>query len=332
MSKVVLFSHESDIDGLGNLVLAKLAFGDVDYELFPNTHALEEKFRSYIERGCLDSYDKIFITDLALYNPSLKMVASNPFLSSKVLVFDHHQAAIDAKCNVYHFSNVFTHDISGKKTCGTKLFYEYLCNNGFISSTPLLSTFVELVRLEDTWEWGAAGDLGIMAHDLSTLFNCVEKEKYVSLMCEKLSCTSETEFYFNDEESFLIANKKEEYANVMKKLFDEIECFIDDNGNKFGIVFSAYQYRNEIAEYVRTSGNVIDIKYLVIVAMDKGPYGQRSYRSIEDGFDVNEVAKKYGGGGHKAAAYVNINAKQRFIVSMLSKKEGLRFLSTSVYS
>ena len=32
MNKNIIFSHESDIDGLGCIVLGKLAFQDIDYE------------------------------------------------------------------------------------------------------------------------------------------------------------------------------------------------------------------------------------------------------------------------------------------------------------
>ena len=48
MDKVIIFSHESDIDGLGCVILAKLAFNNLDYVLSPNTDSLETKFREYI--------------------------------------------------------------------------------------------------------------------------------------------------------------------------------------------------------------------------------------------------------------------------------------------
>ena len=41
MSKVIIFSHESDIDGLGCIVLGKLAFNEMDYALMPNIEKLE---------------------------------------------------------------------------------------------------------------------------------------------------------------------------------------------------------------------------------------------------------------------------------------------------
>ena len=45
MEKILLFSHESDIDGLGCVVLAKLAFKNLDYVLLPDIRKLELIFR-----------------------------------------------------------------------------------------------------------------------------------------------------------------------------------------------------------------------------------------------------------------------------------------------
>ncbi len=57
----MIFSHESDIDGLGNIVLGKLAFKEIDYVLEPNVNKLEETFRKYIEEGKLDEYERLYL-------------------------------------------------------------------------------------------------------------------------------------------------------------------------------------------------------------------------------------------------------------------------------
>ena len=75
MNKVFIFSHESDIDGIGCIILAKLAFKEPKFVLAPNVEKLELIFRDYLKSGQLEQYDKIFITDLALYDPSLTLVA-----------------------------------------------------------------------------------------------------------------------------------------------------------------------------------------------------------------------------------------------------------------
>ena len=330
--KRIIFSHESDIDGLGNIVLAKIAFGEMEYELFPDPHNLTIKFQKYIEEGRLHQYDQIYITDLSLYPPVIQMVNEDATLREKIQIFDHHKGAVDAGCNDFEFSHVVIKDEAGKKKCGTELFYEYLCNHSMIKKTPLLDTFVELTRLEDTWEWTKEGDIGIMAHDLAVLFNSIGKEEYVSRLITKLSHSSEGLFQYDEEEKQLIANKKEECSNAISTALNEIEYMVDEFGNKFGIVFTSYEFRNEIPEFIRNSGNPEKIKYMIIAAMDKGENGQKSYRLIEDGFDVNEVAKFHGGGGPTSAAAVPITKEQKEKALSLSKKEGLAYLAYCKYS
>lgn len=144
----IIFSHESDIDGLGCIILGKLAFRKVDYVLVPNVETLELTFRNYLESNQLDKYDYIYITDLALYNPSLTMVAESS-IRKKVQIFDHHKRAIEDGMNQYNFTKIVENDDTGKR-CGTDLFYQYLVENNFIQTNKAIEEFVELTRLEDT--------------------------------------------------------------------------------------------------------------------------------------------------------------------------------------
>ena len=48
--KVLLFTHKNDIDGMGNAVLAKLAYKHVDYELC-GTFDLTARVESYFASG-----------------------------------------------------------------------------------------------------------------------------------------------------------------------------------------------------------------------------------------------------------------------------------------
>ena len=329
MSKTIIFSHESDIDGLGSVVLSKLAFDEIDYVLLPNVEKLEEVFRSYLENNKLDKYDKIYVTDLALYDPSLTMVYESN-LKDKVLVFDHHARAIELGMNRYPFTTIIEEDENGKK-CGTQLFYNYLVENNLISPTTSSDTFVELTRLEDTWQWKNAGNKGIMAHDLAILFSILGIDDYVDSIYNKL-LNNKDEFTFSELEKNLIDRKKDEYEKTLEKVVSEAEYFLDDDGNKFGIVFADYEYRNEIIEYIIKKNNPENVKYFIIAAMDKGDYGQKSYRSVDDDFEVNPIAMKHGGGGHPKAAMVGITKEQKEKVLTLSKRDGLKYLAESIYS
>lgn len=328
MKKNIIFSHESDIDGVNCIVLGKLAFHQVDHVLFPNTDKLQLTFKRYIEEKKLDKYDKIYVTDLALYDPSLTIV-SETSLKDKVLVFDHHKNAIDNNLNRYAFTKIIEKDEKGKR-CGTDLFYEYLVQNNLINTEKSINEFVELTRLEDTWEWKNNKELGEKAHDLAILFSALGIENYISSMVSKLLNNS-ISFEFNESEIVIIQGKKDEYYKMLQSIMRSAEYFLDEYTNKFGIVYADYEYRNELSEYIKRVGNPENIKYFITVAMNKGEYGQKSYRSIDDNFDVNQIAVMHGGGGHPGAASVNITGEQKAKAMVLSKKEGLRYLANSKY-
>lgn len=57
--KILLFTHKNDIDGMGNAVLAKLAFNNVNYILC-ETFDLNDKVNEFIKTSKIYEYDKIF--------------------------------------------------------------------------------------------------------------------------------------------------------------------------------------------------------------------------------------------------------------------------------
>lgn len=329
--KILLLSHEGDIDGLGNVVLAKLAFDNLEYHLFTTPVFLEKKFREMLENDSLSSYDMIFITDLALESPSLELVAQTPHLAAKVRVLDHHTTAIENGFGIYSFTKIEECREDGHKRCGTEMFYEYLTEHGLLKKTPILDDFTELTRLEDTWEWKGEGNRGLKAHDMAILLSGLGVENYIDAMYNKVTSQNQT-VEFNEDEQNLIASKKREYEMTLQNLWENTEILTDEFKNRFGIVYADYEYRNELAEYIRKLADKKDIEYIVIVSLEKGVAGQKSYRSIDENFDVNEIATLHGGGGHSKAAGVNITEEQKAKSLTLPKKEGLEYLAKSKYT
>ena len=329
--KVLIFSHGSDVDGMGSVVLSKLAFDKVDYVLSPGFGELEPVFRSYIESGKLYEYDMVYITDLPLFQPSLDMVANDSKLKDRVLIFDHHNGSLAEGCGIYDFENINEIGDDGKKTCGTELFYRYLCNKGYLKRNEILDEFVELTRLEDSWDWKEDTRYGIKAHELAILFNSFDDTGvYIDSMASKLSLCEV--FNYTDTEKNLIQLKKDEYDQIIKSYMDEAEYFIDEDGNKFCAVFAKYEYRNEITEYIERTGNPNDVEYAIIVALDRGANGKKSYRSVMNRVDLNLIAVRHGGGGHPDAASVTVSKEQKEMSLTLKKRDALEYLVNSVYS
>ena len=59
--KILIFTHRSDIDGMGGVVLSKLAFDEVDYVLCESLN-LQDRMREYFDSGAIYKYDRVFVT------------------------------------------------------------------------------------------------------------------------------------------------------------------------------------------------------------------------------------------------------------------------------
>lgn len=290
--KVLLFTHKNDIDGMGNAILAQLAFSEVDYELC-GTFDLTSSVESYFEKDKIYHYDRIYVTDLCLEDPILSKVAMDSKLEGKVLVFDHHKTFTDPKYTSHKFVTVKIEDEKGL-CCGTSLFYKHLVSEGLIDKdNKCISEFVELTRQHDTWEWRNIYN-NEKSRELSILFDALGYDGYISLMTEKLR--KEDIFEFDSMERILIDNRKKQIALKCEYYKDKI-IYREILGMKAGIVFITYEYRNELAEYFRE--NKFDMDFTMMIALDPGVV---AYRSVREGKAVRPVAELSGGKGHDKAA------------------------------
>ena len=290
--KVLLFTHKNDIDGMGNAILAQLAFKEVDYELC-GTFDLTSSVESYFEEDKIYQYDRIYVTDLCLEDPVLSKVAMDSKLEGKVLVFDHHKTFTDPKYTSHKFVTVKIEDEKGL-CCGTSLFYKHLVSEGLIDKdNKCISEFVELTRQHDTWEWRNIYN-NEKSRELSILFDALGYDGYISLMTEKLR--KEDIFEFDSMERILIDNRKKQIALKCEYYKDKI-IYREILGMKAGIVFITYEYRNELAEYFRE--NKFDMDFTMMIALDPGVV---AYRSVREGKAVRPVAELFGGKGHDKAA------------------------------
>lgn len=312
--KILLFTHKSDIDGMGSVVLSKLAFEEVDYILC-ETFNLQEEISKFYDDGSIYDYDMIFVTDLCLEEPMLSKVANDIKLKDKFYVFDHHKTAIEGNLNVYPFVTIRISNEEGLCS-GTSLFYEYLTNNGLIDVNNLVvREFSELTRKYDTWEWKTKYD-DEMPRELTLLFDSVGCDGYIELIYQKLIQKSNDKFNFNELERMLIRNKinqvQEKLSNYAKKVYYE-----EILGLKAGIVFIDYEYKNDLAEYLRQ--NQFDIDFVMLIALD---YGTISYRNIKDDVNVRIIAEAMGGKGHDKAASSPIDEEQkRELIRVLTKRK-----------
>ena len=113
----------------------------------------------------------------------------------------------------------------------------------------------------------------------------------------------------------LIDNKKIEISEAVEEYLDRI-YYKNILDLKAGIIFINYEYRNELAEYLRE--NKYDIDFVMMISLDRGVV---SYRSTKDGVSVRKVAEYFGGKGHDKAATNPITSKSKeAILEILTTK------------
>ena len=308
--KVLIFTHKNDIDGMGNAVLSKLVFDEVNYVLC-ETFDLNSKVKEFIDNEKIYEYDKVFVTDLCLSEELLCTINEDEKLKDKVQIIDHHKTYEDPKYTKYPFVKIELKNDKGL-CCGTSLFYEYLLNNELLSRSDVVDEFVELTRLHDTWEWKNIYN-NEKARDLAILFDSLGTEGYINFMYEKLS--TEKEFNFNHIETVLINNKKividDAIEGYMKNAY-----YREILGMKAAILFINYEFRNEIGQYFKDHN--IDVDFVMMIALDRNVV---SYRNVNKNISVRTVAEYYGGKGHDVAATNPITSQHKeMILDILTKK------------
>ena len=306
--KILLFTHKSDIDGIGNIILAKLAFEEVDYALC-EANNLTEMVNIYLVNEKIYQYDQIFITDLWLEDEILTKLANDEKLKGKIQVFDHHREVLK---NNYDFVTLKVNNENGV-CCATQLFYDYLRNKNLLNAQNNIQELVELTRRYDTWEWKTRYN-DCKANELNTLFKVLGIEGYITSLVAKLKVPANLEF--NDWEKQLIKQKIMQNAEQVKESTTRI-IYRNVLGLKAGIVFINDEIKNDLAEYLREQN--YDMDFLMAISMEKESI---SFRNVKDGVIVREIAQHFGGNGHDYAARAKINylKRQRLIEEILKEK------------
>jgi oligoribonuclease NrnB/cAMP/cGMP phosphodiesterase (DHH superfamily) len=176
---------------------------------------------------------------------------------------------------------------------GTSLFYWHLVNNNLLNNNQLnISIFVDLVRAYDTWEWSKANNL--KAKMLNDVFKIIGIDDFVKEYTDVLRNGDPFIFDIKTDHKILLnyfSKKNNEYIDSKLR---EVIFEYDKDGNRVGYVFC------DNIDCTSVLGNKMceefEIEYAALI------YSSGiALRSIGD-FDVSEIAKANGGGGHKNAA------------------------------
>lgn len=279
---------DSDLDGLGCGLLAKIAFGESANVAYCSYRNLNERVERFIDNPH-NKQAKVYITDLAVNAHVEKKLANRFKKGSHVQMIDHHATAMHF--NDHEWGFVQAEYDSGKKTCATSLYYEFLIKEKKITATKALDDFVELVRQYDTWEWEKNDNKA--AKRLNDLFFILGLEHFETEMLERMKHTEG--FSLSDKEELILDledKKIERY--IFSKNRQIVQTFVDDYC--VGIIY-AEQYLSELGNALAKLNPHLDLIAMVNVGTRKV-----GFRTIYDDVDVSKFAQKYDGGGHPKAS------------------------------
>lgn len=291
--KVKLFTH-SDLDGIGCAILANLAFEDVTIQVCDYSN-VDETIQGQLTK--LNKYDIVFITDLNLSDQTMICLNAASKQGLNVKLMDHHVQSLNHLDKFWVTARIYDGD---NKTCGTEIFYKYLLDSTNLYYSFILSQFVKLVTMYDTWTWPSQGESGVLSKHINELLYLYGKDDFMSHMLKQLrSNKPEIELSAFDKRILKLRQReiddyiKERESRLQKMKYGHYNC---------GVVFAdrfTSQCGNTICK------NNLDIDFVFLISME---YGSVSLRTIKQ-VDVSKIAANYGGGGHAAAAGFQINEK-----------------------
>lgn len=330
--KIILVYHGVDIDGLGCRIICELIekIGGFKCIYYPCNKRADEAYEEIKEN--LSDYDLCIVADLNFTEEYTKIVNNN-LDTSKIVLLDHHQHAMFL--NNESWAYVHPHDIIEEDiTSGTLLtfvfllpyieclledYYNTVSEKNFITVEELfddllsdLVNFVLATAAHDTW----------YAHDLNTKEECYK-------LLDELP-TQLTQVYESDKDNYVdsivdnLLNKDdvlsiEQYniCSTVSRIIQKqcsfmwhhcriIKYKIDDKIVTIAFCYVTH-YTSEIGNYILEKQPEVDFVMLVNPNINNV-----SFRSRTGEYNVQEIAKMNGGGGHQAASGLTLKDKDFF--------------------
>ncbi|MGG3468920.1 oligoribonuclease [Neobacillus pocheonensis] len=301
---VKLFT-DIDLDGLGCGLIAKIAFGERADVSYCSYRILNQRVEAFISNSENNAED-VYITDLAVNSDVEKKLAERFRQGKHIQMIDHHVTAMHF--NEYSWASVKVEYDTGKKTCATSLFYDFLVEQGKLERNNALEEFIELVRQYDTWEWDENNN--VTAKRLNDLFYIRNREQFEEEMLKRLM-ENKNSFDLTDTENMLLDIEEQKIGRyIQSKSRQMVQTFVSDFC--VGIVH-AEQYLSELGNALNNLNPHLDMIALLNVGTKK-----MGFRTIHDEVNVAEFAQKYGGGGHPKASGSDLTneAFKTFIVQV----------------
>ncbi|MFF2532220.1 DHH family phosphoesterase [Brevibacillus sp. NPDC058079] len=313
-TKVIHVSHD-DLDGESPQILSRFAFAD----------------KELITRGC--HYDKVdeivmnlirhemdkertilFITDISVSSENLATIHELVQEGYRILMFDHHDVKPEVPVKKYQsWMSIDQTYPDGRGTAATSIYYEFLVKQGFLSRTPIMDDYVELVRLYDTWEW--EDEVNLRAKRLNDYFFMTNREEFNQQVSSRLVQGENSEqflFDFHIEYMMDMEQKRiDDYCNKKKRQLQIFKGLVDgtDYMYRYGVVF-AETYQSELENYL-CKEFIDEMDFVVMI--DSGAKKMSLRCNKHKPIDVGAIARSVGGGGRPATAGCPLNTKTKYL-------------------
>lgn len=303
---IKIFTH-NDLDGLGCVLLAQLAYGKdaVDFETCRHED-IDEKVSLYFSEKAYENFSYCYVTDIAVSEDiavQINTLFASP--SQYISIIDHHIST--TSLNVHNWCHVTVADDNGLKYCGTSLFYKELLTLDVPFKekllNPLVVSFVEKIRRYDVWDWQPLND--IEAKQLDDLLSILGKDRFMDYWLKRLE-EDHGHFYFDDIQTLLLELRQNEINQYIESRNEEI-IVKEIAGYQTGIVF-ANRYQSELGNQLALLHPELDFIAMINVG------GGVSCRCVKDDVNLAELAASFGGGGHVKASGFPISDEIREMV------------------
>lgn len=297
--KAHLFSH-NDLDGLSVYFPLKLAYGEnlvtTKFCSYKMVNVLLKKFL----KTC-NYTDSIFITDITLNEECISLLHKRSLKGQPIYFIDHHECNLPL--NKYNWVHVTTVYKDGRQACATSLLTEFLMDKGLIKKHEVLSSYVEYVRLYDTWEWEEHNCK--YAKNINDIFFMNSFKEFLDIIYPIILENSEGSFSFPSKYNFLLEVENKRIEKYIEAKDKEMRKTVIE-GRPVGIVY-AESYQSEVGSYL--AKNHLDLDFIILVNLSSR---RVSVRSFKDEADSNEFCSLFDGGGHKKASGFSLTKENIF--------------------
>lgn len=301
LSKTLAVTH-CDFDGESPIILNK--FFNIEYAKSISCNYSEDLELESLRSG---SFENVVYTDFTPSESCRKAIIEN---NIKCLIIDHHESVkeeIEEFCKSYY--NVeYIYDIN---KCGTKLYYEWLKEQGYIGNN-VCEHLVELTNTYDLYKkdsplWKEAENCNRLLYSSGKYYYKDDRlkcfETFINSMVWKLQNMNEFKFVAWEMEKIQgdINKENELFESIIRNASKEISTRKDSKGHYF-IVYTCKSKISAIASRILDKYKKVDY---CIILNDYNPNDIKISLRSRDNFDLLSLC---GTSGHSNACGINADS------------------------